>query len=193
MAYDTRKIAVFGIAGVAIAALIILAFVPVQEDIGVGTTVALQNIPGYGFQIVKMSEEQDDVTQLKATLDGFESRKEDGSWIEISGGSVSFDLIRDPEVSFTLNVGDLDAGSYDGLRFQVVQGLGFTNATLYSGETVMVDVPHMKVEYTISTFEIDEAADSLTLILRKGSGIMSNYMLPELHIAIGTLKIEIEV
>ena len=193
MAYDRNRMLIFGGAGVAIAALLIIFFIPVKTEIHTVTSVSLQEIPGYGFQIVKMSEEQDDVTQLKATLDGFEFRKEDGSWIEISGGSVSFDLIRDPAVLFTLNVGDLDAGNYDGLRFQVVQGLGFTNATLYSGETVMVNVPHTKVEYTISTFEIDEAADSLALILRKGAGVMSNYMLPELHIAIGTLKIEIEV
>lgn len=193
MAYDTRKIAVFGVAGVAFAALIILAFVPVQENVGVATSVFLQEIPGYGFQIVKMSEEQDDVTQLMVTLDGFEFRKTDGSWVETSRGSFSFDLIRDHVVSLTLEGEDLDAGSYDGVRFRVVQGLGFTNATMSSGDLVPVDSPQSKMEYTISTFEIDEAMETLRVELTRGAGVMSNYMLPDLHLAIMTTRLDFAV
>jgi len=193
MTYDRNRILIFGGAGVAIAALFIIFFIPVKTEIHAVTSVSLQEIPGYGFQIVKISEEQDDVTHLKLALNGFEIRQEDGDWIEISGGSVSFDLIRDQEASFAVTVGDLYVGSYDGLRFRVVRGLEFTNATLNSGDPVLVDTPQPKVEFTVSTFEIGEATDSLHIVLRRGSGVMSNYMLPEFHLAIGTLKIEIDV
>ena len=195
MAYDRRKIISFGVGGVAIAAILILALLPVRVEVGINPTVALQEIPDYGFQIVKMSEEQANVVHLNVTLDGFEIRKTDGDWVEIgvSGETVSFNLLRDLETFIVAEVGDLDSGSYSAIRFRVVRGLEFTNASLDTGEIVSVDVPNFKVELTTSTFEIGEGTESLSLELRTGSGLQSNYMLPEIHLSIGTMKIEILV
>jgi hypothetical protein len=195
MVYDRNRVLTFGAAGIAIAALFILAFIPAQKEIGINPIVALQEIPGYGFQIVKMSEEQADVAHLNVTLDGFEVRQADGEWaeIEISGGSVSFDLLRARETSFNAQIGGLDAGSYSAVRFRVVQGLEFTNATLSSGDVIGVDVPSFKVAFTTQAFETGEGTESLLIKLRIGSGLLSNYMLPELHLALGTMKIEIDV
>jgi len=192
MAYDRRKIISFGVGGVAIAAILILAFLPVRVEVGINPTVALQEIPGYGFQIVKISEEQANVAHLNLTLDGFEIRQTDGDWTEIgvSGETVSFNLLRDLETSIVAEVGGLDPGSYTAIRFRVIRGLEFTNATLDTGEVVSVDVPNFKVELTTSTFEIGEGTESLSLELRTGSGLLSNYMLPEIHLSIGTMKIE---
>jgi hypothetical protein len=195
MAYDRNRVLTFGAAGIAIATLLILAFIPVQKEIGINPMVALQEIPGYGLQIVKMSEEQADVVHLNVTLDGFEVRQADGDWaeIEISGGSVSFDLLRARETSFNAQIGGLDAGSYSAVRFRVVQGLEFTNATLSSGDVIGVDVPSLKVEFTTTAFEIVEGTESLFIKSRTGSGLLSNYMLPKLHLALGTMKIEIDI
>jgi hypothetical protein len=195
MAYSRNRVLTFGAAGIVIAALLILAFIPAQKEIGINPMVALQVIPGYGFQIVKMSEEQADVTHLNVTLDGFEVRQADGEWaeIEVSGGSVSFDLLRARETSFNARVEGLDAGNYSAIRFRVVQGLEFTNATLSSGDVIGVDVPSLKVEFTTPACEIGGETESLRIKLRTGSGLLSNYMLPELHLALGTMKIEIEV
>ena len=192
MAYDRRKIISFGVGGVAIAAILILAFLPVRVEVGINPTVALQEIPGYGFQIVKISEEQANVAHLNLTLDGFEIRQTDGDWTEIgvSGETVSFNLLRDLETSIVAEVGGLDPGSYTAIRFRVIRGLEFTNATLDTGEVVSVDVPNFKVELTTSTFEIGEGTESVSLELRTGSGLLSNYMLPEIHLSIGTMKIE---
>ena len=60
MAYDRNRILIFGGAGIAIAALLIIFFIPVKTEIHVGTSVSLQEIPGYGFQTIKISEEQAD-------------------------------------------------------------------------------------------------------------------------------------
>ena len=195
MAYDRNRVLTFGAAGIAIAALLILAFIPAQKEIGINPMVALQVIPGYGLQIVKMSEEQADVAHLNVTLDGFEVRQADGDWteIEVSGGSVSFDLLSARETSFNAHVEGLDAGSYSAVRFRVIRGLEFTNATLSSGDVIGVDVPSLKVEFTTQAFEIGEGSESLRIKLRTGSGLLSNYMLPELHLAMGTMKIMIDI
>jgi hypothetical protein len=195
MAYDRNRVLMFGAAGVVIAALLIMVFIPTQRDIGINPMVALTEIPGYGFQIVKMSEQQADLTHLNVTLDSFEIRKADGDWaeIEISGGRVSFDINRVREASFTANVGDLEAGSYSAIRFRVIRELEFTNATLSSGDVIGVDVPSLKVEFTTSAFEVAGGTESLLLDLQTGSGVLSNYIIPQLHLALGTLKLEIDV
>jgi hypothetical protein len=195
MAYDRRKIISFGVGGVAIAAILILAFLPVQVEVGINPSVTLQEIPGYGFQLVKMSEEQAKLVHLYVTLDAFEVKQADGDWveIEISGGRVSFDINRDREVSFTADARDLETGSYTAIRFRVARGLESTNATLDNGDVIGVDVPSLKVEFTILAFEVVEGTESLLLDLQTGSGLLSNYMLPQLHISLGTMKIEIDI
>lgn len=193
MAYSNRKIALFGTAGVAIAAILILAFAPVREEVGIGTMVALQEIPGYGFQVVKMGEGQADVVHLNVTLDGFEARRQDGGWTELTVGSVSFNMLRDREMSFNAQAGSLDAGSYTAVRFRVVHGLEDSNATLSNDDLIGIDVPSLKVEIETSPFEVGADTESLLIDLTVGSGILSNYMLPDLHLSLGTLRVEIGV
>jgi len=193
MAYSSRKIVLFGAAGVVIAALLILVFAPVREEVGVNTMVALQEIPGYGFQIVKLGEGQADVVHLNVTLDGFEARRQDGGWTELTVGSVSFNMLRDREISFNAQAGSLDAGSYTAVRFRVVRGFEDSNATLSNDDVIGVDVPSQKVEIETSPFEVSVDTESLLIDLRIGSGLLSNYMLPDLHLSLGTLKVEIGV
>jgi hypothetical protein len=193
MAYSYRKIALFGAAGVAVAALLILVFTPVREEVGIGTMVALQEIPGYGFQVVKIGEGQADVVHLNVTLDGFEAKRQDGGWTELTVGSVSFNMLRDREISFNTQAGSLDAGSYSAVRFRVVHGLEETNATLSNGDVIEVDVPSLKIETATVPFEVDADTESLNIDLSVGSGILSNYMLPDLHLSLGTLRVEIGV
>ncbi len=193
MAYSSRKIVLFGAAGVVIAALLILVFAPVREEVGINTMVALQEIPGYGFQIVKLGEGQADVVHLNVTLDGFEARRQDGDWTELTVGSVSFNMLRDREISFNAQAGSLDAGSYTAVRFRVVRGFEDSNATLSNDDVIGVDVPSQKVEIETSPFEVSVDTESLLIDLRIGSGLLSNYMLPDLHLSLGTLKVEIGV
>lgn len=193
MAYDRNRILVFGGAGILIAALLIIFFIPVEMEIHVTTSVALQEIPGYGFQTVKISEGQADVTHLNITLGGFEVQGADGEWTGISvPGTVSFDLLRDHETTITADASGLEPGSYSAVRFQILGGLEYTNATLTNGEVVPVDVPYFKVEYSTEEFEIGEGAEGLSLVLRRGSGRLANYMVPGYHISTGTMQVEVE-
>jgi hypothetical protein len=195
MAYTSKRILLFGAFGIILASFLILVFIPIQKDTGMNPFVALQEIPGYGFQLVKMSEEQNDLVQLDVTLDGFEVRRADGNWapIEIYGGEISFNMLGVRELSFAADAGDLDAGSYNAIRFNVVRELEFTNATLDQGEIIVVDVPSLKVEFTTTPFDVATETENLLLELRTGSGLLSNYMLPQLHLSLGTMKFEVAV
>ncbi len=184
---------IFGGAGIAIAALLIIFFIPVKTEIHMGTSVSLQQIPGYGFQTVKISEEQADVIHINLTLGGFEVQGAGGEWTGISvPGTVSFNLLRSPETTITADANGLEPGRYTAVRFQVLGGLEYTNATLTNGEVVPVDVPYFKVEYATGVFEIGEGTEGLSLVLRRGSGQLANYMLPDYHISTGTMKVEVE-
>lgn len=193
MAYDRNRILIFGAAGVAIAALLIIFVIPVKTEIHVATSVTLQEIPGYGFQTMKISEEQTDVIHMNLTLGGFEVQGADGEWTGITvPGTVSFNLLRAPETTITADANGLEPGEYTAVRFQILGGLEYSNATLGNGEVVPVDVPYLKVEYATEGFEIGEGTEGLTLALRRGSGSLANYMLPGYHIATGTMKVEVE-
>ncbi len=193
MAYDRNRILIFGGAGILIAALLIIFFIPVKTEIHVGTSVSLQEIPGYGFQTIKISEEQADVIHLNLTLGGFEVQGADGEWTGISvPRTVYFNLLRDPETTITAEASGLEPGSYSAVRFQVLGGLEYANATLTNSEVVPVDVPYFKVEYSTAEFKIGEGTEGLSLVLRRGSGQLGNYMLPDYHISTGTMKVEVE-
>jgi hypothetical protein len=193
MAYDRNKILIFGGAGIAIAALLIIFFIPVKTEIHVEPTVSLQDIPGYGFQTVKISEEQTDMFHLNLTLGGFEIQGADGEWTGIDvPGTVSFNLLRDPETTITADANGLESGSYTAVRFQVLGGIEYTNATLTNGDVVSVDVSYVKVEFATEEFEIDEDTEGLSLVLRRGAGRLANHMLPDYHISTGTMKVVVE-
>ena len=193
MAYDRNRILIFGGAGIVIAALLIIFFIPVKTEIHVAPTVALQEIPGYGFQTVKISEEQVDLIYLNLTLGGFEVQGTDGEWKGIDvPETVSFNLIRDSETIITADASGLKPGSYAAVRFQVLGGLEYTNATLTTGNVVPVDVPYFKLEFATEEFEIGEETEGLSMVLRRGPGGLANYMLPDYHISIGTLKVKVE-
>jgi hypothetical protein len=193
MAYDRNRILIFAGAGIAIAVLLIL-FIPVQTEIHLGPSVSLQEIPGYGFQTVKISEEFTSIFHLNITLGGFEVQGADGDWTGIDTlGTVSFDLLRNSETAFVADSTGLEPGSYVAVRFRVLGGLEYTNATLDNGDVVLVEVPSFEVEFPTGEFEVPEEMETLLLKLWSGSGQLANYMLPDYHIATGTMKIEVTV
>ena len=193
MAYDRNRILIFGGSGIVIAALLIL-FIPVQTEIHLGPSVSLQEIPGYGFQMVKISEEQANVIHLNITLGLFEVQNADGEWVGVDvSGSSSFDLLHNLETSFMADATGLEPGSYVAVRFRVLGGLEYSNATLDSGDMVPVDVPSFEVKFPTGKFKVLEGTETLLLKLRTGTGQIANYMLPDYHIATGTLRIEVSV
>jgi len=193
MTYSRNRIILFGGAGIAIALLLIF-FIPVEKETHVATTVSLQEIPGYGFQTMMIGEDQSGLTHLNLTLEGFEIRGTDGEWTGISvPETVSLNLLRNPETFITADASGIAPGSYTAVRFQILGGLEYANATLTNGEVVPVDVPFFKVEYAVDEFEVDESTENLSVKLIRSPGQLANYMLPGYHISTGTMKIMVSV
>jgi len=193
MAYSRDRILIFGTAGVAVALLFIIFFIPVRTEIDVATSVSLQDIPGYGFQIVKISPTTNTIIHINITLDGFEVKGADGEWTELDiPGTVSLDLWLDPETTIAASVEGLEPGSYTAVRFQVLGGYENSVASLDDGDVVLVDVPYFKVELD-AEFEVDEETGSLTLVFTRGSGRIAEHMLPDYQITTGTMKIVVTV
>ena len=193
MTYSRNRIILFGGAGIAIAFLLIF-FIPVETETHVATTVSLQEIPGYGFQTMMIGEDQSGLTHLNLTLEGFEIRGTDGEWTGISvPETVSLNLLRNPETFITADASGIAPGSYTAVRFQILGGLEYANATLTNGEVVPVDVPFFKVEYAVDEFEVDESTENLSVKLIRSPGQLANYMLPGYHISTGTMKIMVSV
>ena len=63
MTYSRNKVIIYGVVGVIIA-LAILRFIPTGTETHIVTSVNLEPITGYGFQIVKISEDNSKITSL---------------------------------------------------------------------------------------------------------------------------------
>jgi hypothetical protein len=193
LAYNYNRILIFGAAGVAIAMVFVILFIPVKTEIIFPTSISLQDIPGYGFQMVKISPTMNNIVHLNITLDGFEVKGADGEWTELHvPGSVIFNLWRDPEIRIVASFDGLESGSYTAVRFQLIAGREYSLASLNDGDVVPVDVPQFKVEFEAG-FEVSEEVGGLTLVLSRGSGRIAEQMLPDYQITTGTIKIGVTV
>jgi hypothetical protein len=191
MAFDKNKVIKYGAAGIIIAAVVML-FLPIQEQIKVSPYVSLEQIPGYGLQYVKISEDQADLTNLILTIEQVEVRQTNGEWVKVSGGETSWNLVKDIRKTYALNPVDLSPGTYTKIRFVLGQGLENNNATLSNDMTVSVNTPY-SIEIDLVEFTVETSLDELTLSLSLGQGVLSNHMLPQYHIAIGTTRLQAEV
>ena len=157
MAYDSRKLAVYGATGLLIAAFIILGvqlipmpFVPAET----------------GTLVIKITDAPADLKHLNLTIDSFEVKPEKANWteVEIPGGTISFDLLQLVDISIDAAIGQLDPGNYTMVRMHVVQGLEYTNATLNNGEEIEVNVPSEKIKVITPTFEIEGGMETVLLL-----------------------------
>jgi hypothetical protein len=192
MAYDKKKVMTYGAAGIIIAAAVVTLFLPVQEQVTLVSYVSLEQIPGYGLQFIKVSEEQADLTHLIITIEKVEVQLSNGEWVQVSGVETSWDLVKEIHKTFAMNIGVLSPGNYSRIRFVVAQGLEYSNATLSNNVTIRVNAPY-SLELDVPEFTVETGVDELTLSLSLGPGVSSNQMLPQYHIAIMTVRLQAEV
>ncbi len=191
MAYDNRRILIFGGIGIALAVFFIVFFLPIEKVVEVNPSVSLQDIPGYGFQTVKISRQMVNLDHMNITLEGFEVMGETGQWIPIEAvEKFSFDLLQLSEKEITADIVGLGIGSYHTFRFKILEGIGNSNASLSNGEVIPLDVPFFKVEFP-GKFEVDELTNKLTIVFIRGSGKISEHIIPDLYLTIGTMKFEV--
>ena len=144
MAYDRRKIVVYGGAAVITATIMIVALLsaPFEEEVGFVPIVELESVTPGTIKITIITNTQDiNVTELKLTIDRFEVRPKDGNWteVEIQGGRLSFDLLRRQGTFIDAVISQLEPETV--IRMHTVQGFEYANATLNNGVAVGVELP----------------------------------------------------
>jgi hypothetical protein len=185
MAYDRKKVLTYGAIGVFIA-LIVIVFIPVNEQVNVNPYVTLEQIPGYGLQYIKVSEKQADLVHLYINIHKVETQLPNGEWIQISNTEFKWDLVQETQKSFEINTDVLSPGKYSKIRFYIAADLDKSNVTLNTNQIIQVSLQNNPFEVEITETYIDNSLGELSLILKIGPGIVSNQMLPDYHITIAT-------
>jgi hypothetical protein len=185
MAYDRKKVLTYGAIGVIIA-LIVIVFIPVNEQVYVNPYVTLEQIPGYGIQFIKVSEEQADLTHIYLNIHTVEIQLPGGEWVKISNSELQWDLIQETQKTFEINSESLSPGTYSKIRFYIAAGQDKSNAVLGDDQIISLSLQDNPFEVEITEADIDNSVGELSLTLTLGPGIVSNQMLPDYHITIAT-------
>jgi len=156
MAYNRRKIVVYGGVGVVIAASIILAILwaPFVE-VGLVPIVELESVMPGTLAITIIADNPDiAVEQLMLTIDRLQVKLKNGDWTEVKipGGKVSFDLLNRQGSFIDSVLSQLEAGTM--VKIHIVQQMGkidqpvsqYANATLSNRDVVSVDLPNEEIE-----------------------------------------------
>lgn len=197
MAYEIMKTVAYGIVGVFIAIVIILFFWPISKEIETKPIVAIQEIPTFGIQVIEITDEPSDMIHLNITINGFEAKQSDGNWIKIDipNGSISLDLLRFQRPLIIADASKLIPGNYSMIRFQIVRGLEYTNATLNNGDVIEVDVPTEKIGVITPPFELMTEMETILIDLQiEPTGSLANYVIQmKHHLTLMTMKIDVIV
>ncbi len=148
MAYNWRKITLYGGIGAVAAAVIMVAFLGAAfEEVVMVPIVELESTISGSLAITVISDTADTkVTQLQLTINKLEIQPRNEEWREvvIPGGTVSFDLLRRQGTFIEAVIGQLESGSM--VKMHVVQGYQFTNATIDNQAVVDVVLPNVTIE-----------------------------------------------
>jgi hypothetical protein len=184
MAYSRKKVLAFGIVGVMLA-LSIITFLPTRRDLYVTTSVSLEEIPGYGIQIVRISGQKVQITNLLLRISSVEAQKESGEWVEICS-NLEWDLQQ--EIVKTFKVIESIKG-YNRIRLNISQN---SSAALEDGGEVTLGVPSLPLELQLSElYSGTHTEPALRLSIGQGRG--SNYILPNLQVEVSTSKLTAEI
>ena len=186
MAYNRNKVIIYGIGGIVLA-LTILTFIPTRTEAHITTSVSLEQIPGYGIQTIKISEETSEITNLIIDIQSIEAQITSGEWVKISQRGQKWDLRQEAEKIFTIQQ---NITGYSKLRLIIASDGG--NVTLADGREIKLSVPFLPLEVDLLepyTLEIDNPGLKLSI----SQGTVSNYLLPNLRIELSTIKITGEI
>jgi hypothetical protein len=184
MAYSRNKVITYGIIGI-ILALAIITFIPTGKEAHIVTSLSLEEIPGYGFQIIRISEENIQVIHLILKITSVEALIHEGEWVEVSS-NLEWDLQQ--EIMKTFPVERTITG-YQKIRLNFSQD---SIAVLVDGEEIQLGVPSLPMEVELSEpYSSDLVDPALKLSLGQGKG--SNYNLPNIQLELSTTKLTGEI
>jgi hypothetical protein len=192
MAFNSKKVLVYGAAGV-ILALVVVMFIPAYEKIQINPYVTFDQIPGYGFQIVKVSEKEISLTHLDITIHRIDVQLLGGEWTPILEIESTWDLIQERQKSFDIQLSGLETGTYSKVRLFIAVDPEKTSATYSNNRELSVSVMMNPIEVEVSEFVVSDGTSEAVLTLYSGPGISSNHVFPDYQIEISSSKLSGEV
>jgi len=140
MAYESRRILLYGATGILAAVLIVAAAFTLPRMLP-------QLQARTGVLVVKVTDAPvPDLRHLNLTINQVEVCTEAGNWtaLPIPGGAAYFDLLRLQNVTRDLSISEIPVGNYTKIRMGIVSA----NATLADGRTITLNAPsgHMDIQ-----------------------------------------------
>ncbi len=185
MAYNRNKVILYGVVGI-ILALAVLAFIPTRTETHITTSASMTTIPDYGIQIMKMSEDKSQITNLILNIQSIEAQTSDGAWVKISSTEHQWDIRQKAEKIIPI---DQNIKGYTKLRINLAQD---NPVTLSDGQIIQLSAPPLPIEINLTESSNNtDAGTGLRLSLSQGTE--SNYILPNLQIELSTNKLTAEI
>jgi hypothetical protein len=147
MAYETRKILIYGVIGI-LAATILSSSIMMLPNLFVNVNA------GTGTLVVKVTDAPvPDLLNLYLTISSVEVLDHTGGWIplQVSDGTDSFDLLTLENVAIDLAIGEIPVGDYSKIRLKI----DTASATLIDGSLIDLNVPPGHIDLQVK-FEIKE-------------------------------------
>ena len=151
-----KRVGVYAIAGIVLAALLI-------------SSVYLSGVPfpslegQTGTLIVLLTDAPVNITHLNITIDSFSVHLKNETWINMpfvdDKDEIYFDLLKLFNVTMELSIAEMPAGNYTKMRMTIKTA----NATFANGDTVDLIVPPGKIDIIIH-FEIENNDATVVLI-----------------------------
>ena len=186
MACNRNKVIIYGIIGIVIA-LTITTFLPTRKTINITTTINLENIPDYGLQTIKISEDNSKITNLVINVQSIEAQTLNGEWVKITNTENQWDLWQEPEKTFTL---DQKVTGYSKLRLTITSNSSYV--TLSDGRKTPLTTPSLPLEVSLLN-PYNTEIEGASLKLSQSQGTASKHILPNLQVELFTHKIMGEI
>lgn len=143
MASEKKHVGLFGVAGVLVAALIIVGFVFAGNII---------QVSGKGVLTIQVMDKPVDLESLWLTVTSLRIKGEDETWTDLTLKIDRFDLLALQDVSLTLSETPIPAGNYVMIKMNVQDALAVyrdqreETLTVPSGVIKVILKPHLSME-----------------------------------------------
>jgi hypothetical protein len=188
MAYDNKKVIIYGIVGVLLA-LSVIIFLPTHTETHLAPSVNLQLLQEYGIQATKISETPVKISNMILNIPLIEAKNQDDEWVQISTDEQRWDLWKEVEKTFEFNQ---SITGYSKIRFYIASGIDKSYVSLENGDILPLGVSSIPLEVNLHA-PINEDTEGFELKLILSQGTMANYILPNAQIEISTNKITGEI
>jgi hypothetical protein len=181
---------IYGTVGILIA-LFIVVLVPTSKDAQISPYVTLDQIPGYGVQLIMVSQSKGELENVHLTISRVELLATGGDWDKIWSSEISWDILQEREKTFMIDSENVHA-YYLKARIHFEPGPNKSNVTLSDGNVLPLEFQMNQLEVNITETVTTEATE-FALDLRIFSGKSSIHILPDYRVQVVTARFTGEI